>query len=251
MKARLAGRHDRLGRVELQSVMRRVAGGDRYALLGLDRFAGVDLPELQRVATSVWGCDPMASTLSIDPDRLLAGLTAATGRLRDVARRGGRVLLATGRPASLLPVHQALGRMARAHGAHVLEAVEAGPIAAAGRAGLRLWWVGGVAVPTDGEALLADPGLDALDELLFEVPHPDLVVADLGFAGGALRAGIEVVALADLDALAIGLAAARGLPVTVVPLHGRRPAAAYSVLEGLVTVPVTAPARPGDPPEPT
>jgi hypothetical protein len=260
MKARLAGRHDRLGRVELHSVMRRVVGGDRAALLGLDRFPGADVPELQHVLTDVWGCDPDASTLTIDPDRLLGGLAEGTRRLRDVARRGGRVLLATGRPASLLPVHQALGRLARAHGAHVLEAGEAGPIAAAGRAALRAWWVGGVAALTDGDALLADLGLDALDEILFSVPHPDLVVADLGFAGGAVRAGIEVVALADLDALALGLAATRGLPITVVPMHGRRPAAAYSVLEGLVTAPVPAPApeparEPApereDPPEPT
>ena len=38
------------------------------------------------------------------------------------------------------------------------------------------------------------------------MPYPDLVVADRGYAGGALRAGIEVVALADLDAIALGLA---------------------------------------------
>jgi hypothetical protein len=104
-----------------------------------------------------------------------------------------------------------------------------------------------VAALTDGDALLADPGVEAIDELLFTVPYPDLVVADRGFAGGALRAGIEVIALADLDAVALGLAATRGLPATVVPLHGQRPAAAYAVLE-----PVLAGGGPTTPPpEPT
>jgi hypothetical protein len=234
VKARLAGRHDRLGRAELYSVMRRVTRGDPAALLGLDRFAHADVNEARAAAQEIWGWDPDDPVVAIDPDRLLAAVLAARGRVLDVARRGGRVLLATGRPASLLAAHQAFARLARATGAHVLEADEAGPIPAAGRAGMRLWWVGGVAVVTDGVALLADPGVRAIDELLFTVPYPDLVVADRGFAGGALRAGIEVVALADLDGIALGIAARRGLPVTVVPIHEHRPAAAYSALEPLL-----------------
>lgn len=239
VRARLAGRHERLGRSELRSVMRRVVAGDPVTLLGLERFAGADLDELETAAREGWGWrreDPVVST---DPDRLLEGLVEARERVLDVAHRGGRVLVATGRPASLLPVHQALARLARGAGAHLLEADDAGPVPAAGRAGARLWWAGGVAVLTDGEVLLADPGLEAVDELLFTVPHPDLVVADRGFAGGALAAGVEVVALADLDAVALGVAARRGLPVTLVPLQERRPAAAYSVLD-----PLLAPPRP-------
>ncbi len=63
------------------------------------------------------------------------------------------------------------------------------------------------------------------------------MIADRGFAGGALRAGIEVVALADLDAIALGVAASRGLPVTVVPVHERRPAPVYATLQTLLATP--------------
>ena len=234
VKARLAGRHDRLGRTEVLSVMRHVVGGDPPALLGLDRFAGVTLAELRAAATEVWGWDTNEPTVSIDPDKLLAGLLVARERVLDVARRGGRILVATSRPASLLPLHQALGRLCRSVGGHLLDSGEAGPIHAAGRASVRLWWVGGVAVLTDGDTLLADPGIEAIDELLFTVPYPDLVVGDRGFAGGALRAGIEAVAIADLDAIALGLAACRGLPVTLVPMHERRPASAYTALEPML-----------------
>jgi hypothetical protein len=241
LKARLAGRHDRLGRTELQSVMRRVIGGEPTALLGLDRFPEVGLEDLRAVATEVWGWDADEMIVTLDPDRLLAGMLAARERVLDVARRGGRVLVATSRPASLLSVHQAFARLARTAGAHLLDAGEAGPLPT--RGSLSLWWLGGVAALTDGDALLADPGIDALEELLFTVPHPDLVVADRGYAGGALRAGIEVVALADLDAIALGVAASRGLPATVVPLNERRPAPAYATLESLLAAP--------PPPEPT
>jgi hypothetical protein len=234
VKERLAGRHDRLGRTELQSVMRRITAGDPAGLLGLAPFDRVDLGQLHEAAAAVWGWQPDAASVAIDPDRLLAGTAAARDRIVDVGRRGGRVLVATTRPASLLPFHQALARLARGAGAHVLDGGEAGPVAAARRAGVRIWWSGGVAVLTDGDDLLADPGLAAVDELLFSVAHPDLVVADRGFAGGAVRAGIEVVALADLDAVALGLAAVRRRPVSVVPVHERRPPSAYAVLEPLL-----------------
>jgi Phosphatase len=240
VRSRVAGRHDRLGRAELHSVMRRVLTGEPGALLGLERFDGADLPELRAVTADVWGWNSEEPTVSIEPDRLLTGLVAARNRVVDVARRGGRILIATGRPASLLPLHQHLARLTLEAGGHLLDSGEAGPISAAGRASVRLWWIGGVAVLTDGDILLADPGIEAIDELLFTVPYPDLVVADRGFAGGALRAGIEVVALADLDALALGLAASRGLPVTVVPMHERRPAFAYTALEPILSLPVPA-----------
>jgi hypothetical protein len=243
VKAKLAGRHDRLGRTELYSVMRRIVGGDPVALLGLERFDHVQLDELHTTATEVWGWSDAEPTVSIEPDLLLAGITAARGRVLDVAQRGGRILVATSRPASLLSLHQVFARLARSAGGHLLDSGEAGPLPAAGRASVRLWWVGGVAVLTDGDALLSDPGIEAIDELLFTVPHPDLVVADRGYAGGALRAGIEVVALADLDSMALGVAARRGLPVTVVPVHERRPATAYTTLEPLLAVP-TPPAAP-------
>jgi Phosphatase len=235
LKARIAGRHDRLGRAELLSVMRRVIGGEPTAMLGLDRFPAVDREELRAVAAEVWGWDADDLVVTLDPDRLLAAMLAAHERVLDVARRRGRVLVATGRPASLLPLHQAFARLARGAGAHLLDGREAGPLPT--RSSLSIWWLGGVATLTDGNALLADPGVDALEELLFTVPRPDLVVADRGYAGGALRAGIEVVALADLDAIALGVAAGRGLPATVVPLNERRPAPAYAGLEALLATP--------------
>jgi hypothetical protein len=237
VKARLGGRHDRLGRTEVVAIMRRVIEGDPAALLGLDRFTDVDLPELSAAANRVWGWDTNQAAVSIDPDRLLGGVRDGRARILDVARRGGRVLVASSRPASLLALHQSMARLARSAGAHLLGETEAGPLPAAGRASVRLWWVGGVAVVTDGDSLLADRGIEAVGELLFTVPRPDLVIGDRGFAGGALAAGIEVVAVADVDAVALGLAACRGQPVTVIPMHERRPAAAYAVLDPILTTP--------------
>ena len=74
----------------------------------------------------------------------------------------------------------------------------------------------------------------AAEELLFTLGHPDLVVADRTFAGHALACGLEVVAFAGLDALALAVAAWRGLAVRVVPLDERRPPGAYEPLVELL-----------------
>jgi hypothetical protein len=102
-----------------------------------------------------------------------------------------------------------------------------------------------VAVLTDGQALLAHDAVVAGDDWLFAVGRPDLVVADRGFAGAAVRAGVDVIAWADLDAPALAVCAARGRPIVVVPIDEQRPAWAYEPLGAALTAPpapVVAPA---------
>lgn len=222
--------------------MRRVVAGDRAALLGLERFEPVGPEELARVASDVWGWDSEPARVSIDPERLIAATAVARARVVDVARRGGRVAVATTRPASLLPLYRAVAALVVSSGGELLDAGAAGPFHCGARPAARLWWLDGVAAITDGDVLLADPGIEAVDELLFTLPRPDLVVGDRAFAGGALQSGIEVVAVADLDAVALGLAAYRGLPVTVVPMHERRPPSSYCAVVDLLEHPPTTPA---------
>ncbi|MBM3660826.1 MAG: hypothetical protein FJW95_15185, partial [Actinobacteria bacterium] len=134
-------------------------------------------------------------------------------------------------PASLLGLAQWVAGEAAAGGARILTSTTAS-IDGGGRR--ELWWVGDVAVLTDGQHLLAGDAVPGGDDWLFAVGRPDLVVADRGFAGAALRAGVEVIAWADLDAPALSLAAARGRPIVVVPLDEQRPAPAYDAVAGVM-----------------
>lgn len=242
LSARLAGRHERIGAAEFRSVLRRVAMGHRDALLGLDRFDALTEGSLEAVARSVWGWRSEASESWTDPECTVDGMRRGAARIVDVARRGGRIAFATGRPASLLPLYTHLVRIALGAGADIALGSQSGEFSAAGHSRCRLWWPDGVAVITDGDSIVADVGLRASHELLFAVEMPDLVVADRGFAAGAVRAGIETVAFADLDAVALGVEASKGLPVTVVPVQERRPPAAYRVLAALVNEAVGPPA---------
>ena len=170
---------------------------------------------------------------AINPDCTLVGARAAADRIAAAKAAGARVALATTRPASLLELTQWIADDL-ADGATILESDRATIDGAPGR---EVWWVGGVAVITDGAALLAADGVTGADDWLFAVGRPDLVVADRGFAGSALRAGCEVIAWADLDAPALSLAAARGRPIVVVPVDEQRPSAAYAVLAHVVLDP--------------
>ncbi|MCU1457325.1 MAG: hypothetical protein JWL73_1417 [Actinomycetia bacterium] len=203
---------------------------DPRLLCGLAPFGDLDVVAAHAAARRVWGVVDDGPTVAIDPDRTLGAFGVALSRIESVARRGGRITYATGRPASLFPLVRALHDLAVALGADVPRRYRTEPFHADGRAGRRLVWIEGVAMLTDDDSLLATDGRDAGEELLLHVPMPDLVVGDGGFAGSASRAGFEVVALADLDHLALALAAERGAPITVVPIDVRRPAPAYDVL---------------------
>lgn len=229
-RSRAAGPHTRLGASGLADIERRVALDDPRVLCGLDAFADLDAVAVHRVARRVWGIVDDGPSVAIDPDRTLGAFGVALARIESVARRGGRIACATGRPASLLPLVRALHDLAVAFGADVPRRFQTEPFHAEGRAARRLVWIEGVAMLTDGDALLATDGREAGEELLFHLGRPDLLVGDGGFAGCAARAGIEVVALADLDHLALGVAAERGAPLTIVPLDVRRPAPAYDAL---------------------
>ena len=89
----------------------------------------------------------------------------------------------------------------------MLAADETGVVGLSGR---RVRWIDKVAVLTDGAALLGDDSVDAANEWLFTLARPDLVVCDRTYAGVAVATGLEAVAFADLDGIALAVAAWQG-----------------------------------------
>jgi hypothetical protein len=226
-RAHVAGRSTRFGRDEVVAMMRRVAAGAPPVRLGLDPLGPPSYAQVEAAVAAIYGWEGDGPRARIAASRTADAFDIAVARLLEVARARATLAFATARPASLLPLHCALADAAADAGGTVLQLRESGPIGAGGR---RLRWLDGVAVLTDGVQLFGDDDVHAAEELLFALPRPDLVVADRCFAGVALAAGLEVVAFADLDAVALAVAAHRGRAVRVVPLDERRPPAAYEPL---------------------
>jgi hypothetical protein len=219
--------------------MRRVEHGAPSALCGLPAFPGLTREQVAAAVEVVYGWEGDGPRARIAPARTVDGFTAAVTRVLEVARGGGRLAFATARPAALLQLQRRLAARAAAEGADVLAGQET---AGFGPNGRRVRWIDHVAVLTDGAALLADDSVEAAEEWLFTLARPDLVVADHSYAGVASASGLEVIAFADLDAVALAVAAWQGRALRIVPLDDRRPPSAYAslldLLESLASAPV-------------
>ncbi|MDP9019577.1 MAG: phosphatase [Actinomycetota bacterium] len=150
----------------------------------------------------------------IDPAATLAGVRQHRDVLAElVAAGGGTVLLATGHPV-LLPHYGAVAGALAGGGCRLLQPLGDGRELGRTREGApcSIAYVDGVAalfhdgsprhthLPDYMEAMLEDVG-EAL---------PDLAVADHGFAGAAIEAGIATLSIADVNDPALPLAGARG-----------------------------------------
>ena len=171
----------------------------------------------------------------IDPGRTAAALLEAGGRIRQAAEAGGRMVFATGHPGALLLYYMDLAAWAEGLGAKVLTAETEGLY---GRRGVPLDWAGPVGTLGNRASLMHTHDPEPMRDVLQELGSVDLVVADHGFAGAAVAAGVPTVAVMDTNDPAFAVAAGRGADLTAVPMDDNRPlnsyAAALEVLrEGL------------------
>jgi Phosphatase len=168
----------------------------------------------------------------IDPARTAAGLLEAGERIRTVAETGGGFVFATGHPGALLFYYLGLAQWVEELGGRALTAQTRERY----NRNSYLDWVGTVGALGNGASLLHTHGAEPMRDLLRELGAPDLVVADHGFAGAAIVAGIPTVAVMDTNDPALAVVARRGADLTIVPMDDNRPqnsyAAALKVLQG-------------------
>lgn len=188
---------------------RKLAAGDPDYTFGL----GTDVTDEEAAEAVAALCGREAVTRPadgpgwIDPDATLAAIAVHRDRLAAVD--GGRVLLATGHPTGLLAHYGSIARVLAGRGCEVLGPLDDEVVRYL--YGVACAWRGGDLLHTHRsgpmEAMLA--ALDA---------PPDLVVADHGFAGAAIAAGIPTLSIADVNDPALAVAQARGLTDAVLPV---------------------------------
>jgi hypothetical protein len=224
--ARIAGDVATSREDNLRNIGRMLADHDEY-WFGLHRRREWTAREVLDVMARRCGvsADPDHTTGpdTIDPDLTLAALDAWRDRLAQAARGRERVLLATGHPTGVLAVHLEVGAALRAAGCEVLLPVTdwCWPWDTSwGRGRARhVRILGGVHVLASGGELLHTHRPEPMQALLRALPSPpDLVVADHGWAGAAVQAGVDTLAMADCNDPALFVAEDEGRPVVTVPL---------------------------------
>ncbi|MER7500749.1 phosphatase [Nonomuraea pusilla] len=202
-----------------------LANRDPYYMLGLtfeQSWSFRDILELMAKSAGVvadpghrWGQDTIDPDLTIDAlDAMAAAIAAA------LSRENPRILFATGHPTGLLTVHLALARLAAEHGATLLTPGEGWTYAGSGFGRpRRIRYLEDIAMLDDRGAFVHTHDAEPMRHMLRELDeHPDLVVADHGWAGAAAEAGVPTVAFADSNDPGLFLGQAEGKIGVVVPL---------------------------------
>jgi len=180
----------------------RLVDGDPDCTMGMSDWRDATLDEVVAAVSALGGTMLRGAPDSgwIDPEVTLASIRRQRDLLaRFAARGGGRVLLATGHPTPLTAHYAALGRALSGAGCEILQpgADSVGYL--------------------DGVAALSDQGgrhhthrSDHMEAVLAVVHSVDLVIADHGFAGAAIEAGIPTLSIADVNDPGLPLAQFRG-----------------------------------------
>jgi hypothetical protein len=79
-----------------------------------------------------------------------------------------------------------------------------------------------------------------MDTLLDSIEPPDLILADHGWAGTAIKRGVETVCFTDVNDPAIAVAKAEGMVEVVVPLDDNLPPSVYDPLRDYLVAKIGA-----------
>jgi hypothetical protein len=165
--------------------------------------------------------------VEIAPEPIIEACEAMGTRLARAAAGRERVVLATGHPVGLALLYHAIDRLLEERGAQVLRLANGERWREPHLA--HDWRVdhwGGVAMLTDGREPRHTHRPDAMIRMLDETV-PDLVVADHGFAGAAIEAGVETISIADVNDPALIVAKAQGRTDIVVVMDDHVDPGAY------------------------
>jgi hypothetical protein len=201
----------------------------QFGLTGLqDGLVLQDVLDLVSAGSGV-AIDPAQEfgDVRIAPEPILDACEALGRRLALAASGGERVLLATGHPGALDLLYREWERLLLTHGGRIIK-----PADGVTWRDPRLehdWSIGylsGVGMQTDGRVPRHTHWPDAM-RLMLAAERPDLVVADHGFAGAAIEAGVETVSVADVNDPALLVAKAQGRTDVVVVMDDHVAADAY------------------------
>ncbi|MBI2953367.1 MAG: phosphatase [Chloroflexi bacterium] len=226
-ETRIAGKDTRHSRAtNLHAIKELVNGHPHYTfgIKGVERFSGEEV--LEAIA-DITKCskDPHNTEGGgyISPESTLKGLELGAKVMYSAARKGGRFVVATGHPGSLLLFYIDLARLIRRWGGEII-VVERGAFVPPN---FDLDYVEEVAVVSDRCSIWHSHDTVPMEIILKASGPVDVVVADHGFAGAAVNARIPVVGIVDTNDPALAVAKRMGADVVVVPMDDNRPLSSY------------------------
>lgn len=219
-------------------VIHEIRQGVKKSLLGFEGLQALPSEQILAAIAGITGCSRRMSETEgpgyIDARATLHGLTAAAAKIVQVCRAGGNVLLATGHPGAMIGFYLTLANRISKLGGHILTPAAGHSLRTYRCPNCQLHDVteeidysGDVAVVTNGEMLLHTHDCEPMEHMLAALQRDgktvDLVVADHGFAGTAIRWGVPVIAVMDTNDPAIAASRLLGYNPVIIPMDDNRP----------------------------
>ena len=223
----------------------RLVAGDPDCTFGLSDWRDATLAEVLAAVRAAGGSDLHPGTPDhpeggyIDPAATLRGIHVHRRMLAElVAAGGGRVLVATGHPAALLAHYAAVARALAASGCVVVRPLDGRLLTGPDGRACSVRYLDGVGALSRHGGLHHTHRSELMEAVLDAAggrEGVDLVVADHGFAGAAIEAGIATLSIADVNDPALPLAQARGRTGGVLLIDdGLAPSSFVPVTEAVV-----------------
>lgn len=150
----------------------------------------------------------------VEASTILEQLYAMGDRLALAAERGEEVLVTTGHPVGMVLLYMEVAKELVRRGAKLLRPIEGVRWRELGRS-RQIRYLHGVGVLTDRASSMHTHSPGPMQRMLEEVT-PQLVLADHGFAGAAIEAGIDTVCVTDVNDPALVVAKHEGRVDVVV-----------------------------------
>ena len=227
----VTGSHQSHTRGDTLNKIRALVDGDKDAAFGLEGFDRYSAQEILSFLAELTGCssdiEEVEGIDTIDPDKTIEAIAAAGRRLRDAARRGSTMVVATGHPTGLLEHHIRVIDAYCAAGGKVLRLREEEKFPL-GRGHGEMRYIGNVGCLSKGSSLVHTHSAEPMEAMLEADPWPDLVLADHGYAGAAIFRGIPAIAAMDINDPALAVAWAENPnDVAIIPFDDNRPPRCY------------------------
>ena len=205
--------------------------GDKDAAFGLDGFEKYSAQEVLSFLSELTGCsddiEDWEGSDTLDPDKTISAIAGAAERLRDAARKGATLLVATGHPTGLLEHHMRVVDAYRAAGGKIVRLREEEKIPL-GKGHGEMRYIGNVGCLSKGSSLVHTHSAEPMEAMLEVDPWPDLVLGDHGYAGAAIARDIPVIAAMDINDPALAVAwAEHPDEVSIIPFDDNRPPRLY------------------------
>lgn len=228
--------HDRFFNLK---VVDEIKQGMTKSLLGFEELQDLPSEQILAAIADITGCSKSAEYTEgpgyINPNATLAGLIAAARLIVKVCEKQGNVILATGHPGSMIGFYLELAKIIRELGGIVITPGRGYELSTYRCTGCGLHdttevldYVGETAVVSTGEIILHTHDCKPMETILTAARQDnqtvDLVIADHGFAGYAIKSGLAVIAIMDTNDPAIAASKQLlGYQPIIIPMDDNRP----------------------------